>query len=450
MNIKLKDKAEAIAEIRMNLISTLIGQELDHRMLIDRKKEIAERNSVSYRTLGRYLDAFKKDGFEGLKPKPPQITKKSHPISNFTELVNEAIILRRECPTRSVSDIIKILEMEGRVGVGTLKRTTLQHHLQNEGFSKRQVMIYQKTGKASRRFQKDHRCELWQSDIKYGPYLPIGEKGSMKQVYLCSFIDDATRFIVSAGFYENQDVQMIEDCLRQAIMRFGKPVSVYVDNGRQYRSKWLNRACAKLGIRLLHTKVYDPEAKGKSEAFNRRIGAFLSEVALKRPDSLDSLNQNLEDWINGYYHKNEHRGLGGISPYVAFTMDSRMLDFVGTEILRDAFLHSEERIVDKTGCISFKGKIYEVGMKLAGFTVDIVYDPACIDQIEIHHKDFEPFSINRLEIGPFCGYSENIDPNKKPIKAETSRMLDALHMTNDSGPSIATSFRKVKGDPDYV
>lgn len=35
-----------------------------------------------------------------------------------------------------------------------------------------------------------------------------------------------------------------------------------VDNGSQYRTKWMNRACAKMGIRLLFAKPYSPEATG--------------------------------------------------------------------------------------------------------------------------------------------------------------------------------------------
>lgn len=142
--------------------------------------------------------------------------------------------------------------------------------------------MYQKTGKAARRFQKEHRCELWQSDVKYGPYLPIGEGGAKKQVYLCTIIDDATRYIVAAGFFIDQSVEMIESCLRQAVMRFGKPDILYLDNGKIYRSEWLKKACTRLGIRIVHTKPYSPEAHGKIEAFNRRVDSFLSEAALKK------------------------------------------------------------------------------------------------------------------------------------------------------------------------
>lgn len=447
MNNASKKKAEAIAEERLKLISSLIEPGLDKAMIIERKKEIAEKYSVSYRTLGRYLCAYQERGFEGLKPKVPQKKEMSLLPPEYPELLEQAVILRRECPTRSVSDIIKILELEGRVKSGVLKRSTLQRHLQESGYSRRQMMMYQKTGKAARRFQKEHRCELWQSDVKYGPYLPIGEGGAKKQVYLCTFIDDATRYIVSAGFFSSQSVEMIESCLRQAVMRFGKPDILHLDNGKIYRSDWLKKACARLGIRIVHTKPYSPEAHGKVEAFNRRIDSFLSEAALQKCETLDDLNRNLELWIDGYYHKSCHSSLGNISPATAFSMDTRPLQFVSDQALREAFLHTEERLVDKTGCISFNGKQYEVGMKLMGRKVEVLYDPACTDQLEIHHKDFKPFFVKQLEIGPFCGMRDDVPDEKKLLNAESSRLLDGLNnsnITNRTHTAIATSFRRAR------
>lgn len=447
MENMVRQKAETVAEERLKLISPLIEPGSDRAVIIERMKEIAEKHSVSYRTLGRYLRAYQERGFEGLKPKSPQKKGMSLLPPEYPELLEEAVILRRECPTRSVSDIISILELEGRAKPGVLKRSTLQRHLQETGYSKRQMMMYQKTGKAARRFQKEHRSELWQSDVKYGPYLPIGEGGSKKQVYLCTIIDDATRYIVAAGFFIDQSVEMIESCLRQAVMRFGKPDVLYLDNGKIYRSEWLKKACTRLGIKIVHTKPYSPEAHGKVEAFNRRVESFLSEAALQKCETLDELNHYLELWIDGYYHKNKHSGLGNISPAAAFSLDPRPLQFVSDKALREAFLHTEERLVDKTGCISFNGRQYEVGMKLMGQKIEVLYDPACADRIEIHHKDFEPFYVTPLEIGPFCGVSKEIPEEKKLLDAESSRLLDSLDKSGAAkrtNAAIATSFRRIR------
>lgn len=445
--------AERSAEEKLELITPLLLPGQERRESIQLRKEIAERAGLSYRTVGRYLDAWREKGFEGLKPKPPWNRGKSAMDERKKEILREAIALRLESPHRSVKDIILILELEGKVQPGTLRRSTLQGWLQAAGYSARQTRQSAAKGRSSRRFQKSHRNELWQSDIKYGPYLPIREKGEMKQVYLCVFLDDCTRFIVSAGFYERQDSDMIEDCLRQAVMRYGKPEALYVDNGKQYRTRWLANACRKLEILLIHTKPYDPEAKGKVEAFNRRASAFLSEAALARPQTLNELNDHLANWIEEYYHKSEHRSLGEVSPRTAFTLDTRPLAFVAHERLREAFLHTEERRVDKTGCLSFKGRLFEAGMKFAGRKVLVVYDPAFLDEIEVRMKDADPATARPVTVGPFCGYTTDGGSVDSPAP-EDSRLLKALGLARASrqgSAGIATSFRKTRemgGDGD--
>jgi len=57
--------------------------------------------------------------------------------------------------------------------------------------------MYSDSGVAARRFQKKHRNQLLHSDIKYGPYLPIGKDGAsqnithlvLKAVKCCILID---------------------------------------------------------------------------------------------------------------------------------------------------------------------------------------------------------------------------------------------------------------------
>ena len=111
--------------------------------------------------------------------------------------------------------------------------------------------MYTSTGAAARRFQKRYRNKLWHSDIKYGPYLPIGKDGEKKQVYLVLFVDDATRYVLHGEFYPTLDKVIVEDCFRKSILKHGIPESAFFDNGGQYKNKWMTRACAKMGIRLL-------------------------------------------------------------------------------------------------------------------------------------------------------------------------------------------------------
>lgn len=441
------------AAARMMIIAPLLDERLDQRSIIELRKKLSEQHSISYRTISRYHEAYLAAGFDGLKPKETSGRENHLLPENFPEIVDTAIGLRRECPQRSVNDIIRIMELEQVVPKGSVSRSTLQRHLHGKGFGSHQMKIYTKTGAAARRFQKSQRCNLFQGDIKYGPYLPIGKKGARKQVYLSAFIDDATRFIVAARFYEHQQVSIIEDTLRSAIMQYGKPDAIYVDNGKQYRSSWLSNACNVLGIKLLFAKPYHPEGKGKIEAFNRRMDSFLSEVALMEVKTLEELNDHLKLWIQEHYHKSPHHGLSGITPETAFKTDKRSLKFVDANTLKEAFLHTQERKVDKTGCISFDGKTFEVGLQLLGRKVSVHYDPSWSDAVEIHHPDFEPFLAKERVIGEHCGTRAELPERMTPLKPKGSRLLDGLNKANISGRTkkeVAVVFRKNREAADHV
>ena len=53
---------------RFQLISTLIAADADPAKRVEERRRIAENHDISERTLRRYEDAFRKFGFEGLKP----------------------------------------------------------------------------------------------------------------------------------------------------------------------------------------------------------------------------------------------------------------------------------------------------------------------------------------------------------------------------------------------
>lgn len=422
--MKDQKKAEQIAADRVQLLAPLLAEGIDPAKARELKQHICEQTGMSERTLRRYLAAYRQDGFSGLKPKG----KGKQPVAPAIapDIIEQAIMLRREVPSRSVAQIIQILEWEGRIQPGQVKRSTLQEKLTARGYSTRHMRMYADSGVAARRFQQPHRNRLWHSDIKYGPYLPIGPNGAMKQVFLVTVIDDATRFVLHGEFYPVMDKTIIEDSFRKAIQTFGVPEAVYFDNGKQYRTKWMTRTCSKLGIRLLFAKPYSPESTGKVERFNRVVDSFLSEAALEKPSTLDRLNELFQVWLSECYQNKSHSALeNNRSPESAFRSDKKALMFVEPGILADAFLHCETRKVDKSGCISFMDRKYEVGLPFIGCTVDVVYDPADITELTIEYEGHESWKVKELVIGERAGKRPSMPEHLQPLPAESSRLLVA-------------------------
>ena len=215
---------EETALRRHEIISPIlwaIGDGADACKLKQLKDEVSEKHGISERTLRRWLTSYESESFAGLKPKERMHTG---PSAITEEILNEAILLRREVPGRSVAQIIEILEMEGKVPAGAIKRTTLQDKFMESGYSTRQMKLYQQNGIATRRYQRKDRGELWVSDIKYG--IGIRINGKKTPTYMVCFQDDYSRYILHAEFYDNMEQYVVEDCMHKAIIKEGVPLQV--------------------------------------------------------------------------------------------------------------------------------------------------------------------------------------------------------------------------------
>jgi len=407
------------------------------------KKQAAQQGEVSLKTIERWVKAYADGGFEGLKPQTHTNTVAKFPA----EWLEEAIQLRRELPSRSVQQIIDIMEAEGTVSKGALKRAALQENLQKAGYSTAQMKLYTQKTAVARRFQRSERNDMWQSDIKYGPYIKVGSESV--QIYLVCFIDDATRFITHAEFYDSLDQSVVEDCFRKAILKCGLPSRVFFDNGTQYKTHWMKRACAVMEIKLIYAAPYSPESKGKIERFNRTVGAFFQEATLCKPQTLDEYNELLEIWLSECYHNEEHEGIKQ-KPQIAWNESKNPLRFLPPETIASAFLHVEKRKVDKSGCVSFRGQKYETSVTLIGRTVDVVYDLSDTSIITVEDTHLGVSIIAKpLVIGEHSGSRPKLPERMSESSPGTSRLLDAkkkIYESRRDSVKRAISFGDVGGD----
>jgi transposase InsO family protein len=434
-----REKTVETAAGRFEIIAPLLNGGLCAAEKRRLRLEALERHGISERTLRRYLESYRKGGLKGLEPagRPGAGTFKAIP-GNVLEL---AMGYRRELPERSARSIITILEAEGHIEKGSVSRSTLSHNLLALGHSAKQLR--NETGtRAARRFVRKGRNTLWQSDVKYGPKVPDGEGGKRK-TYLVSFIDDATRVICHSEFYLNHRVPILEDCFRKAILKFGKPDAVYVDNGAEYTSRWLRLGCARLGIRHLTTKPYSPESKGKIERFNGTVNGFMNEVSLVKLKSLAELNRLYRPWLEEGYQHCGHGGLKGQTPMQCFQGDEKRVRFATPEECYDAFLHEETRMVDKTGCFSLQSVIYEAGAAFIRKKVDVRFDPFDLSVVEVWHGGEKQLEAKPLAIGEFTAAK----PAAQKTAAEIgrSRLLDAYAAENEKRSKNAIGILTFSG-----
>lgn len=438
-----KQDSREVALERFRMIAPLLKPDIEASEKRRLKNEIISRENISERTLRRYIAAYRDMGFDGLLPKERSDKGKTKVPDNVLE---EAAKLKEEIPERSVNRIIKVLEGEGIINKGSVSRSTLSRHLVSMGYSKKELKAKRECSQASRRFQKEHRNTLWQSDLKYGPYIPDPKNPDKKiRTYLVAFIDDATRFVCHAEFYADQKLPVLEDCFRKSLIKCGVPEGIYVDNGKIFISKWFRIACARLNIRHINARPYSPESKGKIERFNQTVEEFIREVQLIKPKTLEELNKLFRVWLDEGYNHKEHSALNGMSHAVKFASDTKAIRFVTLEECRDCFMWEETRSVDKTGCISLKGKLYEVGIEFIRKKVDIRYDPFDMNQIEVWHCGAKKKMASLLSVGEYCATHKVKEDEMK--KNTSSRLLDVLKKDNKARNKKkleAIVFRNVK------
>ena len=130
----------------------------------------------------------------------------------------------------------------------------------------------------------------------------------------------------------------------------------------------------------------------------------------------------------------------------AYRSDKQPLRFVDPEILANAFLHTETRKVDKSGCINFMNKKYEVGLSFIGRKVDVVYDPKDISELTIEYEGYTPWKAKELQISEHVGKRQALPSSLQVQAAQSSRLLTAAEKMKEQRLAQqipAISFRTV-------
>jgi putative transposase len=191
----------------------------------------------------------------------------------------------------------------------------------------------------------------------------------------------------------HEDVVRLAAALRPALAARGVPESVYVDNGSAFVDAWLLRACAVLGIKLVHSRPGRPQGRGKVERFFRTVrGQFLAEItgedgqAGTRAADLAELNRLFAAWVAVSYHRAVHSetGQAPLARWASGVPDP--LPLPSPAQLHEAFLWSERRTVRKTATVSLHGNLYQVDASLVRCVVELVFDPFDLTGIQVRHK----------------------------------------------------------------
>ena len=250
--------------------------------------------------------------------------------------------LKREVPGRTAAQVAAIIATAEGVAVSerTVQRLFARHGLNTRPDGTPPA--------AFGRFEAAARNDRWTGDALHGPLI-VGRKA-----YLFAFIDDHSRAVPGHRWGLSEDSVRLEAALRHGLASRGVPKSIYVDNGSSFVAAPLIRACAVLGIRLVHSRPGQPAGRGKIERFFRTVrDQFLVEVAARDVASLVELNRLFSAWVETAYHRRVHTETGQ-TPLERFLASGPPV-LPSPELLHEAFLWSDKRTVTKTATVSLHG-----------------------------------------------------------------------------------------------
>lgn len=174
--------------------------------------------------------------------------------------------------------------------------------------------------------------------------------------------DDATNTIY-AHFTEHEDIKGVFTFWMEYIEKFGKPKSIYLDNGSVYKVNrktvfddpevltQFERVCEELGIEVIHAK--SPQAKGRIEnGFGTLQDRLVKELRLRYIGNITDANKYLkEEFLPKYNEK--------------FKIEAKKSGDLHTplnsqENLDQIFTVRSERLVNNDFTVRFKSKWFQL------------------------------------------------------------------------------------------
>ena len=232
-------------------------------------------------------------------------------------------------------------------------------------------------------FEMEFANDCWQADTTFGPVILVN--GHKRQTYLIDFIDDASRVLVHGEFFFADNAINMQKVFKKAIMKYGIPKRLFVDNGCSYQNHQLNWICAELGILKIHSKPYHPQGKAKIERSHRTVkDKWMHAIDWNDYHSIEELNKDFDAFLAAEYTNSIHSSLD-MTPKERYLKDFDRIKFLDIDQLEESFLHRITRKVAPTATVSLFNSIYEVPQQYIGQIIHLRFYPE--DMAEIYLYD---------------------------------------------------------------
>jgi len=296
------------------------------------------------------------------------------------EILDFAVNLRKEVPTRTTKTLIEIIEDKFKVKIA---ESTLNYHLGKLGYSRKQLKSF--GDKIHIRFESKEANDLWIGDYH-------DKNGLLKdgrEVHISAFIDCKTRYIIHAEYYLKENLLTLEDSFKKAVLKNGCPKAVYLDNAKIYHSKGFAYCCLRLGIHPpIFSRPYAKESRGKIEKWFRYVKENFELEAVKKGgfDNIENLNKHFTAFVELKYQNKLHSETKQL-PAIEYSKIVKK-KYPDINILSELFMIKDERKVDKKmKIVKVLGKNFVTDSYLGGKKVEVHYNPNDLSYVLIYYNN---------------------------------------------------------------
>ncbi len=318
------------------------------------QKIASKRLNLSSRQIRRLIKRFKTQGAKGLA------NKHRNTVSN-RKLPDDLRLKVLELYKQNYPDFRPTFFCEKLYELHNIEisKETARKWLLNEGLWKRERKIKLRK---SLRERKPCFGEMLQLDGSKHDWF----EGKRDKAVLMSFIDDATG-MVYALFYEYEGTIPAMDLLKNYILEYGLPMSIYSDKHTTYKSpdkdalSQFGRALSELGIELIHANT--PQAKGRIErSFSTLQDRLVKEMRLKNIRGIETANNFLKEYLPVFNSK-----------FNVIAFDNTDVNVkIDANIDLDSYLCIKaQRTVKNDNTVSYDAKIYQLESFIRAKTVTV-------------------------------------------------------------------------------
>src|SRR5712691_9064922 len=379
--------SDALALVRHAAVNW-IAEALKQNFTLTRATALASERTwggktYSASTLESWYYDWRHLGFEALHRQPRKDKGSRKALS--PEQCQALIELRKKYPQLKIKVLVRRLVEQGTLQPGTFSLPSVYRLLAAEQLDARSIKhLPPPSGGPAKAFECALANELWMTDMMFGPTLKLAT-GKVIQTRLFGLLDDCSRLVPHAQYYESEKLCWFLDCFRQALARRGFPDKLYTDQGKIFTSYHLQIVCANLGVRLCHAKPYAAWSKGKQERWFRTLQMdFEARLIIDPVASLEELNRKLWRWIESEYHQRPHSALEGQTPAQRFTQRALKLRTADAQTDWEAlFLSRAQRRVRLDATFSLEGLLWEAPVHLRGQLIEVRFNPFDWKRVEI-------------------------------------------------------------------